>query len=255
MLHPLPIWSRSARDPFAAAGYTDAMTHAIDALYGGKPREIAPGRRSAIMKEPLLAPWRIAREGLVGDRQANRKHHGGPDKALHHYPRDHYAAWRAELPELADAFVAPAFGENISTRGLTERDVCIGDVFALGGARLQVSQGRQPCLTLNIRFGRKHMARRTQETMRCGWYYRVLQEGDAAPGDALRLNERPRPDWPLSRVFALLYERMQAYDELAEMAALPELAESWRELARKRIETGRVESWGSRLGSDGSDLS
>ena len=144
--------------------------------------------------------------------------------------------------------VAPAFGENISTLGMTERDVCIGDVYALGSARLQVSQGRQPCLTLNIRFGRKDMARRMQETMRCGWYYRVLEEGDAMPGDALRLIERPREGWPLARVFALLYERTQAYDELAEMAALPELAESWRDLARKRIETRKVESWASRLG-------
>ena len=67
--------------------------------------------------------------------------------------------------------MAPAaFGENISTSGLTEAEVCVGDVFALGGARLQVSQGRQPCLTLNFRFGRRDMARRMQETMRCGWY-------------------------------------------------------------------------------------
>lgn len=220
----------------------------LHALYAGRPREIAPGRRSAILKEKLFAPWRIERDGLVGDAQANRKHHGGPEKALHHYPREHYDAWRAELPELTDQFVAPAFGENISTPGMTERAVCVGDVFALGSARLQVSQGRQPCLTLNIRFGRKDMARRTQETMRCGWYYRVLEEGEAEPGDALRLVERRRADWPLSRLFALLYERMQAYDELAQMAALPELAESWRELARRRIETRRVESWRSRLG-------
>lgn len=220
----------------------------IDALYAGRIRPIATGRKSAIFKEPLAPPWRIEAEGLVGDDQADRRHHGGAEKALHHYPREHYDAWRASLPELGDEWRAPGFGENISTLGLTEETVCVGDVFALGGARLQVSQGRQPCLTLNFRFGRRDMARRTQESMRCGWYYRVLETGAARPGDALRLIERPRPSWPLARLFALLYERPHAFDELAEMAALPEVAQNWRDLARKRIASRKVEDWGRRLG-------
>ncbi len=220
----------------------------IDTLYAGRPREIAPGRRSAIGKAPLAPPWRIAAEGLVGDRQADRRHHGGVEKALHHYPREHYDAWRADLPELAQEWRPAAFGENISTLGLTESSVCVGDVFTFGDARLQVSQGRQPCLNLNFRFGRRDMARRTQESGRCGWYYRVLQAGAARPGDSLRLIERPQPDWPLARLFALLYARARAFDELAEMAALPELAPNWRVLARRRIDTGKVENWARRLG-------
>jgi len=220
----------------------------IDTLYAGRPAEIAPGRKSAIGKAPAPAPWRIEAEGLVGDRQADRRHHGGAEKALHHYPREHYEAWRAEFPELAGEFVAPAFGENISTLGLTEESVCVGDVFALGGARLQASQGRQPCLTLNFRFGRRDMARRTQESMRCGWYYRVLETGEVRPGEGLRLIERPRPDWPLARLFALLYARPRAFDELAEMAALTELAPRWRDLAHKRSESRKVEDWSRRLG-------
>ncbi|MDP3553967.1 MOSC domain-containing protein [Methylocystis sp.] len=220
----------------------------VDTLYAGRPREIAPGRKSAICKQPLEPPWRIEAEGLVGDRQADRRYHGGAEKALHHYPREHYDAWRADVPKLAQEWRPAAFGENISTLGLTETEACVGDVFALGGARLQVSQGRQPCLTLNFRFGRRDMARRTQETMRCGWYYRVLETGAAQPGDLLRLMERPRPDWPLARLFALLYLRPRAFDELTEMAALPELAESWRALARRRIESRKVEDWRRRLG-------
>ncbi|MFO1124485.1 MAG: MOSC domain-containing protein [Methylocystis sp.] len=220
----------------------------IETLFAGRPREIAPGRRSAIRKAPLAPPWRIEAEGLIGDRQADRRHHGGVEKALHHYPREHYDAWRNEEPTLASEFVAPAFGENISTLGLTEDSICVGDVFALGGARLQVSQGRQPCLTLNFRFGRRDMARRTQESGRCGWYYRVLETGVAQPGDSLQLIERMRPEWPIARLFALLYTRTRAFDELAEMAALPELAPNWRDLARRRIETGRVENWARRLG-------
>jgi len=176
----------------------------IEMLFAGRPREIALGRRSAIRKVPLAPPWRIAAEGLIGDRQADRRHNGGVEKALHHYPREHYDAWRNEERALASEFVAPAFGENISTLGLTEDSICVGDVFALGGARLQVSQGRQPCLTLNFRFGRRDMARRTQESGRCGWYYRVLETGVAQPGDSLRLIERMRADWPLARLFFAL---------------------------------------------------
>ena len=101
----------------------------IDTLYAGRPRLVAP---------------RIEGEGLVGDRQAGRRHHGGVEKALHHYPREHYDAWRTNFPELSKHWRAPGFGENISTLGLAEDTVCVGDVFALGGVRLQVSQGRQP---------------------------------------------------------------------------------------------------------------
>jgi MOSC domain-containing protein YiiM len=146
----------------------------LGTLYAGAPAPLgATGAVSAIVKTPVPPPWRIAAEGLVGDAQANRRHHGGPEKALHHYPREHYAAWIAEDASLAGTLGKTladpaAFGENIATVGATEQTVCVGDVFTLGAARLQVSQGRQPCLTLNLRFGRRDMASRVQETGRTG---------------------------------------------------------------------------------------
>jgi len=141
----------------------------------------------------------------------------------------------------------PAFGENISTFGVSEADICIGDVYRLGSALLQVSQGRQPCWRLNARFERPDMAFRVQKSGRTGWYYRVLEEGMASAGNRLTLEDRPRPQWPLIRIIDLLYTRTLDMKALADLAALPELAQSWRTLATRRIETHSVENWDRRL--------
>src|SRR5690606_15630671 len=156
-----------------------------------------PGSRSAIAKTPRSGPVRIGELGLDGDEQGDRRVHGGVDKAVHHYPFEHYARWRAELGPLPVLAAPGAFGENLSSAGLDESNVCLGDRYALGSVVLEVSQGRQPCWKLNDRFGVRDMARRVQDTGRTGWYYRVLQPGVARAGDTLQLLERPCPDWPL----------------------------------------------------------
>ena len=115
------------------------------ALLAGQARMFARGEASAIAKAPLAGPVKIGFLGLEGDEQADRRVHGGPDKALHHYPHDHYARWR-EGRDGEPLLAAPgAFGENVATLGLTEEQVCIGDRFRLGSALVEISQGRQPC--------------------------------------------------------------------------------------------------------------
>lgn len=205
------------------------------------------GHVSAIGKRPAPGPWRIGKAGLETDAQADRAHHGGPEKALHHYAFDHYAAWRAEIGGVAALDAPGGFGENLSTSGWTEDNVHLGDVIRFGRALLQVSQGRQPCFKLNLRFGPRDMALRVQKTGRTGWYYRVLEEGVAGEGDVLELVDRPCPDWPLTRLSNLLYRDMCDSDSLAAMAALSHLAENWRRLALRRLESGKVENWSARL--------
>jgi MOSC domain-containing protein YiiM len=206
------------------------------------------GVPSGIFKGPLAEPVLVTRAGLAGDERGDRKHHGGPEKAVHHYPWDHYAGWRAEVPELTQHLEGPgAFGENLSTTGLTEAQVFIGDIYRLGTARVEVSQGRQPCWRLNERFGLDDMARRVQESGRTGWYYRVLEEGRVGPGDELELLHRPAGSWPLSRALHVLYWDPLNRDELGQLAKLPGLSESWRALARRRLEDGVVEDWSRRL--------
>ncbi|MGJ0506793.1 MAG: MOSC domain-containing protein [Methylocystis sp.] len=214
----------------------------------GRLAPIGPGGPvSGVDKKLAPGPWRISAAGLAGDQIADARHHGGADKALHHYARDHYPAWRTEIGETAVLDAPGAFGENLSTLGWTEQEVCVGDVLRFGRALLQVSQGRQPCYKLNLRFSVRDMARRVQQTGRTGWYYRVLEEGVAQEGDTLDLVERPCPDWPLSRLSAMLYHDTRNREGLAAMAALPQLAESWRSLAQRRLQSGRVENWSARL--------
>ena len=226
---------------------TVATETRVDALLAGKARPYTrPGSMSAIDKHPLGGSVRIGGRGIAGDEQGDTRVHGGPDKAVHHYPFEHYATWRAELGGLPVLAAPGAFGENISTRGITEADVCLGDRFKLGTAVLEVSQGRQPCWKLNDRFGVKDMARRVQATGRTGWYYRVVKPGEARAGDMLRLTARPHPDWPLARLMRLLAERVLDPVQLGAALELP-LVPSWRKLVERRLASSQVEDWGRRI--------
>jgi MOSC domain-containing protein YiiM len=226
----------------------------IDAVLAGAPALLSDGKTlSSMGKRPLAGPADVGPEGLLADAQADRSVHGGPEKALLHYAFDHYAAFAAEGAGSPERLAGPgAFGENISTVGITEADVHIGDVVRAGGALLQVSQGRQPCFKLNLWHGRDDMSYRVQKTRRTGWYYRVLEPGPIAAGDTLAVIERPQPDWPLARAQEVLWLRTGERAEIAALAALPELAESWRRTLLKRLESGTVEDWTRRLtGRDG----
>jgi MOSC domain-containing protein YiiM len=227
----------------------------IDALLTGRARVIAGSGETAVMsgidKRPRREALWLSRAGLQGDEQGDRVYHGGPEKALHHYAADHYPGWQAWHPASPVPMAPGAFGENVSTRGMTERDVHIGDVFRAGTTLLQVTQGRQPCFRLNLRLGRPDAALAMQSLGRTGWYYRVLQEGWLTAGDTLELVDRPRPDWPLARLIAALYpadlSAPMLADEWRAAAGVNELAERWRMTFERRLQSGTVEDWQMRL--------
>lgn len=223
------------------------LSATVDAVLAGKAVEFTrPGSRSAIAKSVVPGPQRVTVLGIAGDEQGDHRVHGGPDKAIHHYPMDHYAPWRADIGAHSLLDAPGAFGENLSTQGMTEEAVCLGDRFWLGSALVEVSQSRQPCWKLSDRFAVADMARRVQDTGRTGWYYRVLEEGRVRAGDALALVERPHPDWPLARVIELLYRRAPEPGALHGILALP-LVPSWRTLFERRLAQGRTENWQKRL--------
>jgi len=140
---------------------------------------------TAIFKEPVEGRVRIRRTGLVGDRQADPSVHGGPTKAVYAYPSEHYPLWRRELGR-AD-LPCGSFGENLTTEGLDERTLRVGDRLRVGSALLEVTQPRMPCYKLGIRFGRLDMVRRFLASGRSGFYLAVLEEGDVAAGDPIEL--------------------------------------------------------------------
>ncbi|MFV0386161.1 MOSC domain-containing protein [Paracoccus sp. (in: a-proteobacteria)] len=202
---------------------------------------------SGIAKARVSVPLMLGPQGFAGDRQADLRVHGGVEKAVHHYPRDHYAVWRDQIGNHPLLDAPGAFGENLSVAGLTEAEVAVGDIFRLGEALVQVSQGRQPCWKLNHRFGVSDMARRVQASGRTGWYYRVLQPGLVSPGEGLELIDRIAPDWTIRRLWQAMYIDRMNLDDLARMAALEVLAESWRRHAARRVASGQVEDWQLRL--------
>lgn len=223
-------------------------TTRVEGLFIGKVAPLgADAVPSGIAKRPVTDKLWLSENGLDGDEHGDRRHHGGPDKAVHHYPFDHYAGWRSEIGAHALLDRAPAFGENLSTTGLSEAAVAIGDVFRLGNATIQVSQGRQPCWRLNLRFDVPDMALRVQESGRVGWYYRVLEPGAVSTGDELCLIDRPTPDWTIERLCRLLYVDPMNVDELASLIDLPALPAKLRATAQRRLEDGKVEDWSMRL--------
>lgn len=214
----------------------------------GALRPLGPnGVESGIYKKPVNRGIMAHASGLPGDEQGDRRHHGGPDKAIHAYATSNYPHWSADMPDLAAQFQPGAFGENLVIEGAAEGDIALGDQWRLGAALLEVSQGRQPCWRLNLRFGRSDMARQVQETGRTGWYFRVLEAGIITAGDTGKLVSRPHPAWTIERVSQLLYHDCLNAAALQEFASLPGLPESWRNLAEARLSTGKVESWSRRI--------
>ncbi|WP_122341802.1 MOSC domain-containing protein [Pseudomonas caricapapayae] len=219
----------------------------LESLLSGRAKDYTrPGIKSAIDKKPLPGPTAICSLGIIGDEQGDTRIHGGPDKAIHHYPRDHYKNWLTELGPLPILHAPGAFGENFSTSGWTEGDVCYGDIIQAGTALLEISQGRLPCWKLNDRFGVPDMALRVQSTGRSGWYYRVISEGIIKPGDSLKLVERCYPNWSIRRVLSIFFGGCLEPDQLHECLELP-LVFNWRRTLTRRLETGMVEDWNGRL--------
>ncbi|MBV2234561.1 MAG: MOSC domain-containing protein [Sterolibacterium sp.] len=218
----------------------------VTTVLAGRAVPYARGALSAIDKQPLTGAVTVGPLGLAGDEQGDTKFHGGPDKAVHLYATAHYPAWRAELGELPVLQQLGAFGENLAVEGLSEATICLGDRWRIGTVTLEISQGRQPCWKLNDRFGVADMSRRVQDTLRTGWYCRVLEAGQLAAGDDIMLLARPHPDWSIARMMEILYRPCLAAASLQALLALP-LVPGWRSLIERRLASGVVEDWEKRL--------
>lgn len=181
---------------------------------------------TAYVKDAVTGAVRLSRTQLDGDEQADREAHGGPQMAVLAYAAAHYPVWRAELalPEIGPG----GFGENFTIEGLDESSVSIGDTFTVGTARVQVSQPRGPCAAISRRWKRPDLLRKVTESGRTGWYLRVLEEGDVAAGDPLRVLERPQPEWTVARVFRARIGEAKDPADVRALASLPLLSPEWR---------------------------
>jgi MOSC domain-containing protein YiiM len=207
----------------------------------GRPREVTWRGKAvltSIFKSPVEGRVLVRRLNVAGDEQADLSVHGGATKALYAYPGEHYAAWRAEL-ELAELPFG-AFGENLTTRGINEDELFVGDELAVGGALLRVTEPRIPCFKLGLRFDRADMVKRFLAAGRPGFYLAVLREGEIGAGDALAFAERARHGVSVGEIARLHSGAASDLERLALASELPELSAGWREMLRERLERARA---------------
>lgn len=193
-------------------------------------------RPTGMYKQPAVGPLELGPEGFVGDEQADRRVHGGPEKAVHLYPARHYAKLAERFPEATPQLVIGSLGENISTAELDETDVRIGDIWRLGNAELQVCQPRNPCWKIDERFASDGMAAFIAEHRLTGWYWRVVTPGRVAPGDRLDLLHAAEGSFTLAEAMLCWQAHRPALADLEKLAATPGIAKNWQQKITARVE-------------------
>jgi len=195
---------------------------------GRRGTTLADGTPSGILKRAVTTPVALGAAGLDGDYHADRSVHGGAEKALHHFPAEHYARLAASFPAAAALLDTGSIGENLSSRGLDEHGACIGDIYALGDARLQLTQPRRPCWKIDQRYDVRGLAAHIARAGLTGWYYRVLSPATIEAGMTLELVERDPAAPSVAEFHATLAARRPPLAVLARYAALDALPAALR---------------------------
>jgi len=208
----------------------------------GLPREVTwKGRvvTTGIFKEPVEVRIMMRTLNLDGDGQADLSVHGGPSKAVYLYPAEHYEYWREELPDVDLPW--GVFGENLTTEGLSEGIVNIGDRFRIGSAEVMVSEPRMPCYKLGVKFGRDDIIKRFLVSRRSGFYFAVLHEGDVEAGDAIELTHRDGNNITVADITRLYVGDKNNLELLRRAVQVEALPGKWRGHFQHQIEklTGR----------------
>jgi len=211
-------------------------TLSIISINVGLPREVAYQGKTvttSIYKSPVSGRIRVTALNVEGDRQSDLSVHGGVDKAVYAYPSEHYEFWRNELPGMALPW--GAFGENLTTLGLDESNMHIGDMLRIGTAEFSISQPRLPCFKLGIRFGRPDILKRFLQSGRTGFYLKVVREGDIEAGDPITVLARNEHAITVSDIVGLYTTQKSNQALLRRVTELPALPEDWREYFRQRL--------------------
>jgi len=221
------------------------LVEQMSALYCGAEIVQLGGVQSGIGQKAVATELVVGTARVDGDAQADPKHHGGLDRVLHHFPREHYSQYRRWdlISGLKDA---PAMGENISTVGLDESQVNIGDIIQIGAVKLQVTQPRSPCFKLNLQFEHQDFALAMQQSGRCGWFYRVLEPGTIYANDTIVLVER-LSEISIAQAMKIYFLAEFDAEQYQRLAACPGLATSWINSLQRRIDHHTIEDWNMRL--------
>lgn len=191
---------------------------------------------TGFFKKPVNDKRWLGLTNLAGDGQADLNHHGGVDKAVLAYSALHYPWWQEQLG--VSDLPYGAFGENLTVHSQTEQVVCIGDIYDLGDAQIQVSQPRQPCWKLSRRWQIHDLAIQVQHSGKTGWYFRVLQEGYIEVNQSLILRDRPYPEWTIARANQIMHQSTTDREAALDLANCPALSANWQQTLFKRAAKG-----------------
>ena len=223
--------------------------HYLANIYCGKVAQ-KYGIETAIDKQPASTSLYLSVEGLAGDECADKHYHGGLDRALHQYPLEHYAYWQEKYANRAvdkANWQAPGMGENLSSIGMTEDTVCVGDRYQWGEAIIEVSQPRSPCFKLNKRWDIETFSVDMQELSRCGWLYRVIRPGMVNVDEPLELIARVSNAMTIREVCKAFFGDPLNEDGLLQLRQQSTLSDSWMDKVSQRLATKKVENWSFRL--------
>jgi MOSC domain-containing protein YiiM len=203
----------------------------------GLPREVPSNGKTVltgIFKEPVEGRIHMRRLNLDGDRQADLSVHGGENKAVYVYPSEHYPYWREELKR--ENLIWGMFGENLTTEGLFEAEVFIGDRFRLGEAEVTVTQPRFPCSKLALKFGRDDMIKKFLGSLRSGFYLSVNREGEVGAGDRIELIDRGEDRISVTDIVRLYAQDKNNRELLRRVVSSKSVPQNWRDYFRERLE-------------------
>jgi MOSC domain-containing protein YiiM len=191
------------------------------------------GQASGIFKLPVPSV-QVTAAGMTGDHQADRRHHGGPDKAIHQFAVASYATIVSAYPQLKGIAMPGSIGENLTAGTMTDTSVCIGDCYRIGTTTLQVSQPRSPCWKIDHRFGIERLSVFLENRGITGWYYRVVETGKIDVGDAVELLDRPNAEVTVTRFLQVLAQHRPDPAALEQLISCRGLAQEWVARLRNR---------------------
>jgi MOSC domain-containing protein YiiM len=202
----------------------------------GLPREVLFGEEivtTGIFKEPVEGRVKLRKLNLDGDKQADLAVHGGEDKAIYAYPKEHYEYWQREFPSIALPW--GMFGENLTTEGLKEDMINIGDRFRIGSAEVVATQPRMPCYKLGVKFGRMDVVRRFLTSGRPGIYFKVLQEGEVEAGESIELISKDENNITVKDIVRLYVKDNKDVKSMQRAIRVKDLPIGWRTHFRQQI--------------------
>lgn len=171
-------------------------------------------------------------DGFKGDDVADKKHHGGADRAVCVYPREHYDYWEETF---GSALPAAPFGENITVTHMTEKEVCIGDIYRIGETVIQVTQGRMPCVTINKQTKNNELLKQMIETGYTGYLCRVIEPGGITSGTEVELVERGPGEVTVFESHIAYYHDQKNIELIRKVISVDVLADRWKSRLTERL--------------------